>query len=142
MNPNPFMSGPIPGVERRARPRYALHLVGSAEVLYRRDPAPPTEGPAPLESGRFRVEALNISTGGFLLVFGTDITYGDILRLRIPLPGSDLDVCAEGRIQWMQRDPSATPAKYLAGLLLQKTDGRAIEVLLDYAIQRHPEPLR
>lgn len=128
------------GSDRRLKPRYALHLVGQAEVLYRRAPALGT-GPAPLAPGRFRVESVNVSEGGFMLTFDTDISDGDSLRLFFPLPDTDQDVRFEGNIQWLRRNASNLMGRYCAGVAFKNTSREVVETLVAYAARHNPEPL-
>lgn len=130
-----------PGAERRLKPRYALHLTGQAEVLYRRLP-PPTAGPSPVAPGRFKVESVNVSSGGFMLTFDTDISDGDSLRLFFPLPDTDQDVRFEGNIQWLRRNASNLMGRYCAGVAFKNTSPEVVDTLVAYAARHNPEPLK
>lgn len=131
-----------PGAERRQKPRYALHLTGTGEVLYRRMPSAPGGAPAPIAPGRFKVETVNVSEGGFMLTFDTDISDGDSLRLFFPLPETDREVRFEGNIQWLRRNAANLMGRYCAGVAFKNTPGEVVQALVDYAAQRNSEPLK
>jgi len=125
------------GAERRLKPRYALQLTGSAQVLYRRAPAAPDAAP----DGRFKVETINISAGGFMLTFDAPVSDGDVLRLVFPVPGGERELRAEGQIQWLRKNATDLLGRYCAGVAFKNTPETDVDALVSYAAEQNPDPV-
>ena len=124
--------------EKRTQPRYALNLTGSAEVLYRRAPASDTPAAGPGATGRFKVETVNISAGGFMLSFDTELTAGDILMLYFDNPETRTDMEVEAQIQWMRKNAASIMGRFVAGVSVRRPDDKGIEELVAYASRQNP----
>ena len=127
--------------ERRQHARYALHLVGAAEVLYRRDPGAPPGDPKAGRRSPFKVESVNISTGGCMLTFDTEVSAGDVIRIYFTHPETKSEIEIEAQIQWMRRNATSLMGRYVAGVSFKNIHEEALSGLLDYAVSTSPTPI-
>ena len=121
--------------ERRTARRYALHLKGTGKVLYRRD-IPQRPGTTPIDPSNFRVETVNVSTGGFLLAFDAELSSGDCLRMTFLHPETSQELVAEAQIQWMQKNKTGLLGRYCAGVSFRNTPNEVVQSLLYYAVMQ------
>ena len=74
--------------DRRADARYALHLIGSGELLYRHLPG----------GARFEVRCLNISRGGLMMTMDSEVRTGDVMRVVLVEPVHYASIAFEGTV--------------------------------------------
>lgn len=127
--------------EKRLQPRYTLHLTGSAEVLYRRTPGAGAGTPEDALGGRFKVETVNVSLGGFMLSFDTEISATDILMLYFNHPETRAEIRIETQIQWMKRNTANIMGRYVAGVASRQHDDPGVVGLVEYALKQDPAVL-
>jgi hypothetical protein len=127
--------------ERRADARYELHVTGTAEPLYRRSRENAFQDPALHGQDRFKVETVNISRGGFMIAFDSEVSDGDVLRLTFRHPEGGTDLRFEGQIQWMRHSAMSSLGRFFAGVAFRDRTGEAIESLVSYAKKTSPTPL-
>ncbi len=116
-------------------------MVGSADVLYRRAPAAARDVPPPLTPGRFKVETINISEGGFMLTFDAELSDGDVLRMVFPVPDADRELRAEGQIQWLRRNATSLMGRWCAGIAFKNTPEADVNALVAYGAEHNPNPV-
>jgi len=127
--------------DRRLDARYELHVVGTAEPLYRRSLEKTYQDPSLHGQDRFRVETVNISNGGFMLAFDQEVSDGDVLRLAFRHPETDTELVFEGRIQWMRHAGVASLGRFCAGVAFKDRDEAMIDSLVRFAQRSSPTPL-
>ena len=119
--------------ERRIQPRYALHLTGSAETLYRRNLDVATGEVKSGASSRFKIETVNISTGGVMITFDMEISPSDVLKMYFSHPETRTELAIEAQIQWMRKNASNLMGRYCAGVSFKRDPD---EVLFDEVVLR------
>lgn len=124
--------------ERRQSPRYALKLVGSGEVLYRRAPGADDVGAA--SQKRFKLTVVNVSGGGLMLAYDAELSAGDHLRLHYMHPERREPSFVEGKLTWMRRNASIFVGKFCGGLTFKSPDDPACADLVAYAAKQSPAP--
>ena len=128
--------------EKRRDARYSLHLVGSAEALYRREIGAGGGGDQKAQrQNLFKVESVNVSRGGFLLTFDMEISAGDVIRLYFVHPVTKSELEMEGQIQWMRRNATPLMGRYVAGFSFRRIDENALSSLLEHAMANSPTPI-
>lgn len=127
--------------ERRAYPRYILSLEGNAEALYRRDLDVAYQDPELKGMRRFRIDVVNVSKGGFLLTYDTEISSGDSIRMFFIHPARKEEIVLEGQVAWMRKNVSGIGGRYCGGISFRNTSEEAIDDLVGFAASRHPTPL-
>ncbi|MEK7474972.1 MAG: PilZ domain-containing protein [Candidatus Coatesbacteria bacterium] len=116
-------------------------MIGTAEPLYRRSREQASGDPALRGQDRFRIETLNISRGGFLIAFDSEVSDGDVLRLAFRHPETQAELRFEGQIQWMRHNAMENLGRFLAGVAFRDRTGEDIESLVGYAKKTSPTPL-
>ncbi len=131
-----YMPAPLTPSERRTDARFSLHIVGTAEALYRRAPASTPRGP-----GHFKAETINVSRGGMMLGFDPDMSLGDVLRLHLRHPRTKDEMSFEVQIQWLRKNAITLMGKYSAGVIFKNRDEAAIAALMAHAAAVHAPPV-
>jgi len=124
------MDDVVKPAERRMDARYALHLIGFGEILYRTLPG----------GDRFEIRCLNISRGGLMVTMDPEVRTGDVLRLDLVETAGLSRISFECSIQWMRRNVSATLGRFYAGLAFRQAPADMVQTLLDHAIKSSPIP--
>jgi len=127
--------------ERRIAPRYVLTMKGTAEVLYRRSLAAVYGDPSLKGADRFMVETVNISEGGLMVSFTSEISEGDLVRLTFVRPDTRTTIEMEAQIQWMRKNQAPIMGKFLAGLMFRNPPKGMLDDLVSYAISQNPKPV-
>lgn len=124
------MDDPAKPAERRTDARYALQLIGFAEILYRTLPG----------GDRFEVRCLNISRGGLMVTMDPEVRTGDVMRLDLVETAGLSGISFECSIQWMRRNVSGALGRFYAGLAFRQAPAGVVQTLLDHAIKTSPVP--
>lgn len=121
---------------RRLQQRYALHLTGSAETLYRRNLDSATGELKAGASSRFRIETVNISTGGLMLTFDLEISPADVLKMYFSHPETKAELAIEAQIQWMHKNATNLMGRFCVGLSFKHHPDEGAESLMTYAMRQ------
>jgi hypothetical protein len=134
------MSEAINPAEKRVHERFTLKLKGSAEVLYRRRLDQAYQDPKLKGSGIFKVESVNVSSGGLMIIFDSEISAGDVLRIFFTHPEDHSEIQLEGQIQWLRRNAMNHMGRYCAGISFRNIPDKAVESLLEHARRENTVP--
>ena len=127
--------------DRRAHPRYILSLEGTAEALYRRTLDVAYGDPELKGKSRFKIDVVNISKGGLLLTFDTEISSGDSIQMFFIHPLRKEEIVLEGQVTWMRKNASGIGGRYCGGISFKNTPEEMIDDLVNFAASKHPMPL-
>lgn len=119
--------------DRRTDARFSLHVVGTAEALYRRALQDTYQDASLKGQDRFRTETINVSRGGLMVAFDPDMSVGDVLKVVLRHPRTKDELAFEVQIQWLRRNATALMGRYCAGVLFKNRDETVIESLMAYA---------
>jgi len=125
-------------VERRAFPRYSLHLTGVAEALFRRQPTALEGEELPDEMGKYPIDIVNMSKGGVQLTFNVAFDAHDVLRMNIIHPETDQPIRLEGELMWVRKNATDLMGKFYAGLAFRDTTQEGVDSLVTYASRQGP----
>ena len=134
------MTAPLLPQDRRTDARFSLHIIGTAEALYRRALAAAYQDASLKGQERFKTETINVSNGGMMLAFDPDMNIGDVLRVMLRHPKTKDELAFEVQIQWLRKNAITLMGKYCAGVSFKNRDEALIESLMSYAASVHAPP--
>ncbi len=135
------MPAPLTPQERRTDARFSLHIVGTAEALYRRALEATYKDASLRGQDRFKAETINVSRGGLMLGFDPDMSIGDVLKVHLRHPKTKDEMSFEVQIQWLRKNAITLMGKYCAGVAFKNRDEAVVESLMTYAASVHAPPV-